>query len=332
MRKKKFIDFCHIFVQAGNGGDGHIGFRREKYVPKGGPDGGDGGRGGSIIAQGSKDMHSLLEYTFRRIFKAKHGKPGGRTQKTGAGADDIIIKVPLGTVFRDKLTQRTIGEITQQDQSIVLQEGGRGGLGNQHFATSTNQTPRKATPGDVREGFWLQVELRLLADLGLIGFPNAGKSTLLSKLTDAKPKTGDYPFTTISPNIGISQKDDHRILIGDMPGLIKDAYQGVGLGLKFLRHIQRTKALLFVLNGDPQFEHTPSVQLEILKNELASFDQFLIDKPCLVAINKVDLLKGIDTETLSQDFEETDASHLFFISSQTGYQLEKLRDALHELL
>ncbi|MEZ4818704.1 MAG: GTPase ObgE [Bdellovibrionota bacterium] len=334
MTKKTFIDFCNIFIKAGDGGDGHTGFRREKYVPKGGPDGGDGGRGGSIIAKGSEHEFSLLDYTQRKHFRAKNGQPGGRRQKTGRSADDLVLCVPLGTVFRNKETGRPMGEIIENDQTLVLQEGGKGGLGNQHFATSTNQTPRKSTPGEIREGFWVQMELKLLADIGLVGFPNAGKSTFLSTITNAKPKIGNYAFTTLHPCIGVSrlkQDDSDTLIISDIPGLIEDVHKGVGLGIQFLRHIQRTQALLFILNGDPEHVESPLTQWHILQTELQNFDPTLMQKPMLIALNKIDLLPEEHIQKLQKDFAEKNLS-IALISCHNKQGIHEIREKLHAIV
>ncbi|MCB0272250.1 MAG: GTPase ObgE [Bdellovibrionales bacterium] len=330
MTQKPFIDYVNVFIKAGDGGDGHVGFRREKFVPKGGPDGGDGGRGGSVIAVGSKDEYSLLEFKYLRHFRAKNGQKGGRSQKTGKSADDLFLKVPLGTVFKDKESQLLLGEIIEDGQTLVLQEGGKGGLGNQHFATSTNQAPQKATPGETKEGFWVQMELKLLADIGLVGFPNAGKSSLLACLTHAKPKIGDYPFTTLSPSIGVSNLIDQTLIISDIPGLIEDAHKGVGLGTQFLRHIQRTQMLLFVLNADPLFEKSPLEQYETLSNELYTFDPTLAEKPFLIVVNKIDLIEEETRKEIEQIFTKKNL-HIHQISCHNKSGVVELQRKIHEI-
>jgi GTP-binding protein len=310
-----------------------VGFRREKFVPKGGPDGGDGGRGGDVIARGNHDMHSLMDYRFKRHFRAKHGQNGRGSQMTGASADPLILPVPLGTVFHDQESGKVLGEITAHDQELLLQAGGKGGLGNQHFKSSTNQAPRKATPGKKIEGFWLSMELKILADIGLVGFPNAGKSTFLQTVTQARPKIGDYAFTTLIPSIGVAELDgtDQRLIIADIPGIIEDAHQGVGLGLRFLRHIERCRGLLFLLNGDPIFEKDPIEQFEVLCHELEAYQKSILDRTMVVAINKSDLYDEKQWATWQKYFTKKNLSiHAISCHNQDG--VEKLQKTLHEIL
>ncbi|MEZ4845689.1 MAG: GTPase ObgE [Bdellovibrionota bacterium] len=250
--KNSFIDQTKIFVKAGDGGDGKISFNREKYKPKGGPDGGDGGNGGSIILVGSKDETSLLTYRYKKHFRAQDGKSGQGKNKKGASGEDMYLRVPLGTIVKDIDTGEIRGEILHDKEEWVMEKGGKGGIGNVRFASSTNRAPRQSTPGEKHEGHWVQLELKLLADLGIVGFPNAGKSTLLKTLTNAKPKIGNYAFTTLSPNLGVLKVKEKSIRIGDIPGIIEGAHEGLGLGFQFLKHIQRNKALLFLISADPK--------------------------------------------------------------------------------
>lgn len=330
MRKRSFIDRVKVFIKAGDGGDGHVGFRREKFVPKGGPDGGDGGKGGDIIAMGTKDAFSLMDYQHKRHFRAKNGAHGGRSQKTGASASPIILKVPLGTVFQDAESGEVLGEIVEDGQEITLQKGGKGGLGNQHFATATNQTPRKATPGKKIEGKWIHMELKILADVGLVGFPNAGKSTLLSKITQARPKIGSYAFTTLNPVIGVSRMDDNTLVISDIPGIIEDAHTGAGLGIEFLRHIARSRILLYVINADPHAELDPVAQYHALVQEIHAFDASLTERTFLVVLNKIDLIEEEVLQDIQKDFKKKNLPFLA-ISCHNNHGVQKLHKTLHEI-
>lgn len=330
MSEKSFIDFVKVFVKAGDGGDGCASFRREKFIPRGGPDGGDGGRGGDILAQGSQHLFSLMEYRFKRIFRAKNGGAGRKKQQTGKSADPMILPVPLGTVFKNIETGEVLGEIVDDQQTFLLQEGGKGGLGNQHFATSTNRAPRKCTDGEKREGFWIALELKILADVGLVGFPNAGKSTLLSKISKARPKIGAYPFTTLSPTIGVSMLDEKRLIISDIPGLIEGAHAGVGLGIQFLRHIQRCNTLLCLLNADPLAELTPLQQLKALEKEIKAFDPSLLKRNRLIVINKTDLLAEKEIKKLNAIFQKKNLP-IVLISCFNGDGIDTLVHKIHAL-
>ena len=288
MVEGNFVDYIKIHANSGKGGRGSAHLHREKYVAKGGPDGGDGGRGGHVIVRGDKNLWTLYHLKFKKHFKADHGGDGSASRSTGKDGDDVYIDVPLGTIIRDAETQEILFEITTENTEQILLEGGKGGLGNWNFKSSTNQTPRYAQPGiDAQEG-WYQLELKILADVGLVGFPNAGKSTLLSVLTSAKPKIADYAFTTLKPNLGIVEYRDYQTFVmADIPGIIEGAAEGKGLGHRFLRHIERNSALLFLIPAD-----SDNIQKEydILINELKQHNPELLDKDRLLAISKSDML------------------------------------------
>ena len=276
MTEGNFTDYIKIHVKSGHGGKGSTHLRREKYIPKGGPDGGDGGRGGHVIVRGNKDFWTLFHLKFKKHFKAERGGDGSRQRSTGKDGQDVYIDVPLGTVIKDTNTGEVMGEITEDGQEIIVAKGGKGGKGNWHFKSATNQTPRYAQPGLPSEEKDLTLELKLLADVGLVGFPNAGKSTLLSKLTAAKPKIADYPFTTLKPNLGIvSYRDGRSFVMADIPGIIEGAAEGKGLGHYFLRHIERNSNLLFLIPTDAD---DIKKEYEILLNELKKYNPELLDK------------------------------------------------------
>lgn len=327
MADSNFVDYVKIFCASGNGGAGSAHFLRTRSNPRGGPDGGDGGKGGDIILKGNKQLWTLLHLKYTRHLKAGHGNPGSRNLRTGAGGDDVVIEVPLGTVARDAENGTFICEITEDGESIVLVPGGKGGLGNDHFKSSTNQAPRYAQPGEPGQEGWFILELKLLADVGLVGFPNAGKSTLLSVLSAAKPKIADYPFTTLVPNLGIIPYHDHRsFVMADIPGIIEGAHEGKGLGLRFLRHIERNAVLLFMVPVDAMEIRR---EYEILEHELREYNPELLDKPRVLAITKCDLADEEIRKELSRDLPDVPS---VFISSfdQTG--LQKLKQLLWETL
>ncbi|MCC6261811.1 MAG: GTPase ObgE, partial [Anaerolineales bacterium] len=281
-----FIDQVNIHVKSGKGGDGMVHFRREKYEPRGGPDGGDGGKGGDLIFQVKSTLNTLSAFRPNQKFGAEDGKGGGSSQMTGRGGKDLIIYVPPGTVIYDAETGALLGDLTQANQQLLVCKGGRGGRGNQHFATARNQAPRTAERGEPHEEKLIRLELKLIADIGIIGLPNAGKSTLLSALTNAKPKIGDYPFTTLEPNLGVAKiDDDTTIVMADIPGLIEGAAEGAGLGHDFLRHIQRTRVLIHMIDG---LSEDPLADFSQINTELALFDAKLGSKPQVVVINKID--------------------------------------------
>lgn len=323
MATDNFVDYVKIHCTSGNGGGGSTHFRREKYIPKGGPDGGDGGRGGHVILRGNSQLWTLLHLKFKKHIKAGHGVHGSGNLKTGAQGDDIYIDVPLGTVAKDAETGEVLFEINADGEEFILQQGGRGGLGNNNFKSSTNQTPRFAQPGEPGLEGWKVLELKVLADVGLVGFPNAGKSTLLSVLSAAKPEIGAYPFTTLRPNLGIVLYRDHRsFIMADIPGIIEGAHQGKGLGLRFLRHIERNSLLLFMVPADAD-----DIQAEynILLNELKLFNPELLDKERLLAITKSDMLDDELKTALEKDLPAI--PHLF-ISSVAQQGLAELKDLI----
>lgn len=287
-----FYDHSKIFVKAGDGGNGVIHFRREKFVPFGGPDGGDGGRGGSIYAEATSNQNTLVEYRYRQHFTAASGEAGARQKMHGATGEDVILSVPCGTIVRDADTQELIADLVEAGQRVLVARGGRGGLGNVHFATSTHQAPREAQNGEPGEERWLTLELRLIADVGLVGYPNAGKSTLLSVVTAAKPRIADYPFTTLQPNLGVVEVgqmgDEHGFVLADIPGLIEGAAQGHGLGHEFLRHVRRTRLLLHLIDG-ASYEREPWESLLAINRELREYDEQLAARPQILVFNKIDL-------------------------------------------
>jgi GTPase len=320
-----FVDFAQIEILAGDGGDGHASFRHEKYVPKGGPDGGDGGKGGDVLVVADENMATLLDFRFKRIFKAKAGEKGGKAQRFGSDGEDLLIKLPSGTIVKDRETGEILADLKPGEPPVVLALGGKGGKGNTNFKTSTNQTPRYATPGKPGQHFVLELELKLIADVGLVGFPNAGKSTLLSRISDAHPKIADYPFTTLVPNLGIVRTGNFQsFVVADIPGIIEGAHTGKGLGIEFLRHIQRTRLLLFLIECTVP---DPITQLELLKSELGQFDQTMLDKPIIVALNKIDLLDEKGREILQSVPDEW-----FKISGVSGENVDKLLKAIMEIL
>lgn len=327
MSEKNFVDYVKTFCQSGNGGPGSAHLRREKFVPKGGPDGGDGGRGGHVILKGNSQMWTLLHLKYKRHIKAGHGASGGKQCSFGASGEDKIIEVPLGTVVRDSETGDFITEITHDGETRVLYKGGRGGLGNTHFKSATHQTPRFAQPGEPGIEGWVIMELKVLADVGLVGFPNAGKSTLLAAVSAAKPKIADYAFTTLTPNLGIvSYRERQSFVMADIPGIIEGAHQGKGLGLRFLRHIERNSMLLFLVPADAKDYRN---EFHILLNELEKYNPELLDKDRFLAISKADML---DEELMSEISEQLkDIPHLFF-SAVTGYNIIQLKDRIWSVL
>ncbi len=323
MSGSNFVDYVKIFCRSGHGGAGSRHLRREKFVAKGGPDGGDGGRGGHIIIKGNRNTWTLLHLKFQRHVFAGHGEPGGRQTSTGADGEDKYIEVPPGTVVRDAETGNVLFEITEHNEEKILVRGGRGGLGNAHFKSATNQTPRYAQPGEEGTEVAVILELKVLADVGLVGFPNAGKSTLLSVVSAAKPEIANYPFTTLIPNLGIVSYHDHRsFAMADIPGIIEGAHEGRGLGLRFLRHIERNSILLFMIPADSDDIHA---EYRILLNELKQYNPELLDKQRLLAITKSDM---IDKE-LQQEIEKDlpDIPYIF-ISSVTQKGITELKDML----
>ena len=331
MTEGNFVEYVKMHLTSGKGGQGSAHLRREKYIPKGGPDGGDGGRGGHVILRANPNLWTLYHLKFKRHYKAGHGGAGSKQTSTGADGDDVIIEVPLGTVVRDSENQNIILEITEKEQEFIIAAGGKGGLGNDHFKSSTNQTPRYAQPGLDGVEVNITLELKVLADVGLVGFPNAGKSTLLSVVTAAKPKIANYEFTTLKPNLGIVEYRDHQTFVmADIPGIIEGAAEGKGLGHYFLRHIERNSILLFVIPADTKNLKT---EFEILQKELVKYNPELLDKQFMIVLSKADLLDDELKEEYAKEmkslFKKT--PHLI-ISSATQYHLTELKDALWKVL
>lgn len=331
MTEGNFVDYVKIHVSSGNGGAGSTHLRREKFVAKGGPDGGDGGRGGHVILRANKNLWTLLNFKFKKHFSAGHGGHGSKQRSTGADGEDVVLEVPLGTVARDSETGQVLFEITEDGQEEILARGGMGGRGNWHFKSATNQTPRYAQPGRPGEEKGITLELKLLADVGLVGFPNAGKSTLLSVLTSAKPKIADYEFTTLKPNLGIVKyRGFQSFVMADIPGIIEGAAEGRGLGHYFLRHIERNAVLLFLVPADSA---DVSREYNILLSELRKYNPELMDKDRMLAISKADML---DEELIGEMEivlrEELPGVNPVFISSVSGLGLVQLKDRLWALL
>lgn len=282
-----FIDSAKIFVKSGKGGDGIIHWRREKFIPKGGPDGGNGGRGGDVILRADKQLHTLLDFRYSKKFIAKNGNPGEGSNKEGRSAEPIVVKVPAGTLIRNAETGDLLADMTENGQELLIAKGGRGGKGNWVFRSPTNQAPRVCTPGEQGEEFWLELELKLLADVGLVGFPNAGKSTLISAISAAKPKIADYPFTTLAPNLGMVYfQEEKSFVVADIPGLIEGAHEGKGLGIQFLKHIERTKVLAYLIDCTSE---NIKKDFKVLQKELKEFNPDLPKKKSLIVITKLDV-------------------------------------------
>ncbi|HLA68104.1 MAG TPA: GTPase ObgE [Bacteroidota bacterium] len=325
----QFIDEAKIFVRGGNGGNGCISFRREKYIPKGGPDGGNGGNGGSVVIQADRQLNTLLDFKYRRHYDGERGEHGRGKKQDGRWGKDVVLKVPCGTIVRDSQTGEIIADLVEHGQEMVAARGGKGGRGNAEFATSTNQAPRIAEPGTSAEEREIALELKLLADVGLVGFPNAGKSTLISVISAAKPKIADYPFTTLIPNLGIVRIAEQRsFVVADIPGLIEGAHEGRGLGVQFLKHIERTKVLVFLIdstNEDPKKEYT------ILLNELKSYSAALGKKPKLVALTKSDLLDPKETKK-RRSLVLGRGMDVMLISAVAGKGIEALVKAMWKMI
>ena len=331
MTEGNFVDYVKLFISSGNGGKGSIHLHREKYITKGGPDGGDGGRGGHVIARGNPNLWTLYTFKFKKHFSAGHGEHGSKNRSSGAQGEDIYIDVPLGTLIKNTETDQVITEITEKGQEVILLEGGLGGRGNWHFKSSTRQTPRYAQPGIKGQELQLTLELKVLADVGLVGFPNAGKSTLLAALTSAKPKIADYEFTTLKPNLGIVEYRDYRsFVMADIPGIIEGAAQGKGLGHYFLRHIERNAVLLYLIPADAA---DIKKEFDILRNELIAFNPELIDKNFMIALSKCDLLDEELKAEYALEMKEAfvDIPHLM-ISSVSQMGMMELKDTLWRLI
>ncbi|WP_153632196.1 GTPase ObgE [Prolixibacter sp. SD074] len=327
MAGSNFVDYVKIFCRSGKGGAGSSHMRREKYIPKGGPDGGDGGRGGHVIVRGNAQMWTLLHLKFQKHIFAGHGEPGGKQTSTGKDGDDVIVDVPLGTIAKDAETGETLFEITKDGETGFLAKGGRGGQGNVHFKSATNQTPRYSQPGEDYEEHWRILELKVLADVGLVGFPSSGKSTLLSVVSAAKPEIADYPFTTLVPNLGIvGYRDNQSFVMADIPGIIEGAHEGKGLGLRFLRHIERNSMLLFMVPADSD-DHLK--EYGILLNELEKYNPELLDKERFLVISKSDML---DKQLMEEIGHELEGIPHLFISSVTGMGIMELKDQIWKTL
>lgn len=325
MSNPNFIDYIKIFCKSGNGGGGSSHFRREKFVPLGGPDGGDGGKGGDIILRGNSQFWTLLHLRYTKHLKAENGENGSGSKKHGRDGKDIIINVPLGTVVKSADDEKKLLEIINDGDEKVLMKGGQGGLGNFHFKSSTNQAPQYSQPGKKGTENWVTLELKVLADVGLVGFPNAGKSTLLSSISEAKPKIGDYPFTTIKPNLGVVPfKGDKSFIMADIPGIIEGASEGKGLGFRFLRHIERNSILLFLIPITSKITE----EFKMLRKELNKYNKELMEKDIIIAISKSDLKSTEEIKKIRLDFiHET-----VFISSITNYNLDKLKNMIWKKL
>jgi GTP-binding protein len=320
-----FVDEIDIFVKGGDGGAGCISFRREKYVPRGGPDGGDGGDGGSVWLAADPALNTLLDYHYKRHYQAERGVHGKGANRHGAKGSDLVLRVPVGTVVTDRDSGEVLGDLASPGARLLAAAGERGGRGNARFATSTNRAPRQADLGRVAEGRWLHLELKLLADVGVIGFPNVGKSTLVSRVSAATPKVADYPFTTLSPALGIVRIDDERtFVIADLPGLIPGAAEGKGLGHQFLRHTERTRLLLHVLDLDPQTGRDPLGDFDVINDELRRYSAELADRPQIVVANKADLPETAERRRRVEEFCARTGRPLFVISAATGAGLRDL--------
>jgi len=322
-----FIDQVKIFCRSGKGGNGSVHFHRAKFIPKGGPDGGNGGKGGDIIIRGNHNLWTLLHLRYTKHQYAGDGQAGSRNKRTGSDGLNVYIEVPLGTIIKDSETDEIMLEILEHEQKLILLKGGRGGMGNDFFKSATNRTPKYAQEGEESQEGWFVFELKLLADVGLVGFPNAGKSTLLSVITAAKPKIADYPFTTLTPNLGIVQyRDEASFVISDIPGIIEGASAGKGLGLRFLRHIERNSILLYML---PCNSENIMKEYKILKNELKLYNPELLDKEHIIAITKCDLLSETELEKLKKKLNKLSA---IYISSHTQMGITNLKDTIWKTL
>ncbi|MFU8806520.1 MAG: GTPase ObgE [Bradymonadaceae bacterium] len=330
-----FVDEAEIRVSAGRGGHGMVAFRREKYVPRGGPAGGDGGNGGNVKFVATNNINTLSDFRHVRHLKAEDGRPGGPKNMTGRNGEDAVVELPVGTMIHDAETGELIADLTAEDQEVVVATGGRGGLGNQHFATSSNQAPRKATEGKPGESLRLKLELKLIADVGLVGFPSVGKSTIIATISSARPKIADYPFTTLVPNLGVVQwKNMQEFVVADIPGLIEGAHEGHGLGIQFLKHIERTNLIVHVLEVVPSIEEQPNDRepirdFEVIRDELAKYNPALLEQPQLVVLNKVDLpFVRAEVERLQAHFQDDLGMPFLAISAATGENIDEFKDML----
>ena len=321
----KFLDQAKIYIKAGNGGSGSASFRREKFIEYGGPDGGDGGDGGSIIVESDRNLNTLIDFRYAQHFKAHHGKPGSKRNKTGSNGKDLILKVPVGTQIFEEDNNTLIYDFTKNKEKYLVASGGKGGLGNVRFKSSTNRAPKKKTNGKIGEEFWIWLQLKVIADIGIIGKPNAGKSSLLAALTRAKPKIANYPFTTINPNLGVTYYDGKEVTLADIPGLVEGAHKGIGLGDKFLRHIERCKVLLHLI--DISEEDLVSVYKKI-KFELSTYDKNLIKKKEIIFFNKSDLLDNKEIDKKLNEFKKKVRSNYEIISVFSNKDIQKIKKLL----
>ncbi len=323
-----FIDSTDIYIKSGKGGDGRVSFRREKYVPAGGPDGGDGGKGGSVIFEIDEGINTLNDYRYKRSYAAEDGEDGGAKRMFGKDGKDLILKVPEGTIIKEKESGKVIADMSHENRRFVILQGGRGGKGNQHFATSTNQAPKFAQPGKDSRELNLTLELKVIADVGLVGFPNVGKSTLLSRVSNAKPKIANYHFTTLSPNLGVvNLPETDGFVIADIPGLIEGASDGVGLGHEFLKHIERTRMIIHLVDAASSEGRDPIEDIKVINNELRTYNEELANRPQVIAANKMDIIYGEDQneviEKLKDEFE-SQGIEVFPISAVSGQGIKEL--------
>jgi GTPase len=321
----KFLDEAKIYLKAGDGGKGCVSFRREKFIPDGGPDGGNGGKGGDIIVECVNDLNTLIDYRYQQHFKAKKGQHGMGSNCTGAGAEDMILKVPPGTQILDEFKEQVLFDFTEVGQRVVILKGGKGGLGNQCFTSSTNQAPRQFTEGEVGQEMWVWLKLKLISDAGLVGLPNAGKSTFLAAVSRAKPKIADYPFTTLQPQLGVVLVDDREFVLADLPGLIEGASEGIGLGTKFLGHVERCPVLLHLVDGT---QEDVAAAYETIRTEIEAYDAELIDKPEILALNKCDALMDDEIAEKKAALEAASGNTVYVLSGVSGQGRDEVLRAL----
>ena len=323
----KFLDQAKIYIKAGNGGSGSASFRREKFVEYGGPDGGDGGDGGSIIVESDRNLNTLIDFRYTQHFKAQNGKPGSKRNKTGGNGKDLILKVPTGTQIYEEDNNTLIYDFTKNKEKYLVASGGRGGLGNVRFKSSTNRAPRKKTNGKIGEEFWIWLQLKVIADVGIIGLPNAGKSSFLSKCTRAKPKIASYPFTTINPNLGVLNMNHKEIILADIPGLIEGSHKGVGLGDKFLRHIERCKTLIHLIDISEKDIFDNYLKI---RNELSKYDKKILKKKEIIIFNKSDLIDMNDIKNKLDNFKKRVKKDFEIISLMSNQNFEKVKKIIYK--
>ena len=323
----KFLDQAKIYIKAGNGGSGSASFRREKYIEFGGPDGGDGGDGGSIVLEAERNLNTLIDFRYRQHFKAESGKPGSKKNKTGGSGKNLILKVPVGTQIYEEDNNTLIYDLTKNNEKFVVATGGKGGLGNTRFKSSTNRSPRKKTAGKMGEEFWIWLQLKVIADVGIIGLPNAGKSSFLSKCTRARPKIANYPFTTINPNLGVLNYNYKEIVLADIPGLIEGSHKGIGLGDKFLRHIERCKTLIHLI--DISDKNLLNNYLKI-RNELSKYDKKILRKKEIIILNKSDLVDLNSVSEKLKEFKKRTKKSYEIISLISNYNFEKVKRMIYK--